>query len=605
LKQTYVIISLLIVSGILIFKEIRIKRPEGAFAEGCLFCHKEMSDSDRSHPVSAFGCSSCHLGNAYSLDKERAHVTIIKNPGDLRVAAKTCGKTGCHGEIVGRVKKSLMATNRGILRIVQDEWGDEGRNRLVTVTGLNVVDLYGKEPPRNLPLDLYRKMCGGCHLWKEKEGGKREAGKRGGGCSDCHVLDEEKQLPQEGLLVEHPKITTRIPSQNCVKCHNRSERIGLSYFGRFESAGYGTPYEGDGLSSRRLSGGRFYLDLAADVHFEKGRMICIDCHTATGLMGDGHLYGKMADQVDITCEACHSPGFASNPETEALADRLAFLNGKIAKPGKTPVAFTRKGTPLYNLQRIDGGAVFYRKMDGRALKLEAPSDSNKAHHNLKGHDRLSCQACHSAWIPQCYGCHLTYQKSAVQKDWITGKKTPGKWKEARSYLRFSKPALGLGNSDRIYPISPCQVFFSPTNDAAGYPTAEAFTNLNLSAFDPHTTRAKSRSCIDCHTDPKTVGLGEGILQQTGGRRFFRPTHSASDIGPGLPFPLDGFVNLKGDALQTGTANGVRPFNQGEIDRILSVGPCLGCHNTYEDRIYRDFSKSLERFETDGRLPCFN
>ena len=605
MKQSCVIISLLILSGILIFKEARMQRPDGAFAEGCLFCHKEMSDPDRSHPVSAFGCSSCHLGNAYSLDEKRAHTALIKNPGDLRVAARTCGKTGCHGEIVGRVKKSLMATNRGILRIVQDEWGDGEKSASAAVKQLDVIDLYGKSPPRNVPLNLYGKMCGGCHLWKEKGGHKGEGSKRGGGCSDCHVVDKEAPSSPDDLLRKHPEITTRIPSQNCVKCHNRSARIGLSYFGKFESAGYGTPYEGDALSSRRLSGGRFYLDLSADIHFENGKMICIDCHTATGLMGDGHLYGKMADQVDITCEACHSPRFGTNPEAEALADRLAFLNGKIPKPEKKPVAFTRRGTPLYNLQKVDGKTVFYRKMDGRALRLQGAPDPEKAHHNLKGHDRLSCQACHSAWIPQCYGCHLTYRKSALQKDWITGKKTPGKWKEARSYLRFSKPALGVRNRDRVYPLSPCQVFFSPLDDADQFLADESFTNLNLSAFDPHTTRGKSRSCIDCHTDPKSMGLGEGILHQTGGKRVFRPTHRASDHGRGLPFPLDGFVNLEGNALQTGAKNGVRPFDQEEIQRILSVEGCLGCHNTYEDKIYRDFPESLKRFETDAGLPCVN
>ena len=533
---------------------------------------------------------------------------MIKNPGDLRVVEMTCGKTGCHGEIVGRVKKSLMATNRGILKIVQEEWGNNGdKVVLVPAKPLDVRDLYGKESPSNVPLDLYRKMCGGCHLWKERAGGKGEVGRRGGGCSDCHVLDVAKQKNPGNLLVQHPEITTRIPSENCVKCHNRSARIGLSYFGRFESAGYGTPYEGDHLSSRRLSGNRFYLDLPSDIHFEKGKMVCIDCHTATGLMGDGHSYDKMADQVDITCEACHSPRFASKPEVESLANRLAFLNGKMPEPEKRPIGFTRKGTPLYNLQKVDGKPVFYRKMDGQPLKLQEVGELKKAHHSLKGHDRLSCQACHSAWVPQCYGCHLTYEKSVLQKDWISGKKTPGKWKEARSFLRFNKPALGVRGDGRIFPISPCQVFFSASDEAGQYMEAESFTNLNLSAFDPHTTREKSRTCIDCHTDPKTIGLGEGILYRNGGKRIFRPTHqpTESDHGLGLSFPLDGFVTLAGNPLQTGSKNGVRPFNVKEIDRILSVDACVGCHSTYEDRIYQDFPKSLKRFETERGLPCLN
>jgi hypothetical protein len=42
--------------------------------------------------------------------------------------------------------------------------------------------------------------------------------------------------------VNHARYTTRIPTANCLKCHNRSNRIGLSYEGIFESEGYGTPY---------------------------------------------------------------------------------------------------------------------------------------------------------------------------------------------------------------------------------------------------------------------------------------------------------------------------------------------------------------------------
>ena len=469
MKPIFFIFSLAIVAGILIFKENRIGRPEAFYGEGCLFCHNAMSDSDRSHPVSAFGCSSCHMGNAYSLDEKRAHATLIKNPGDLRVVESTCGKTGCHGEIVGRVKKSLMATNRGILKIVQDEWGN-GQKESLSATPLGVKDLYGRYSPQKLPLDLYRKMCGGCHLWKEKEDQKGEVGKRGGGCSDCHVVDEDKVKGPKGLLIHHPRMTTRIPSENCVKCHNRSERIGLSYFGKFESAGYGTPYEGDGLSSRRLSGRRFFLDLPADVHFHQGKMVCIDCHTAVGLMGDGHRYDRMADQVDITCEACHSPRFEASPTPGSLtlANRLAFLNGKIPDPEKSPIGFTRKGTPLYNLQKVDGKPVFYRKMDGRPLKMQLNTDLKKAHHNLKGHERLSCQACHSAWIPQCYGCHLTYRKSEWQKDWISGKKTLGHWKEARSYLRFDKPPWDFGVMAAFIPSLPARCFFPPLATAVNF-----------------------------------------------------------------------------------------------------------------------------------------
>jgi hypothetical protein len=398
-------------------------------------------------------------------------------------------------------------------------------------------------------------------------------------------------------------MTTRIPSQNCVKCHNRSARIGLSYFGKYESAGYGTPYEGGNLNSRTLSGNRFYLELPPDIHFRKAGMECIDCHTATGLMGDGKSYDSMRDQLDITCEACHTPRFSRvSSDTAALAERLNTLNRKIPDMGGRPIAFSRKGTPLYNLREEGGKALFFRKKDGSPVDMDLRS-LRKPHHTLPGHNRLSCQACHSAWMPQCYGCHLTYRPGEVQRDWITGKMSRGRWQEKRSYLRFSTPALGVRKDSRVYPIAPCQVFVSFFDEGNRYRPKDSFKTLNISAFDPHTSSAASRTCRDCHGDPKTLGMGEGILHDRDGKWIFRATYDAASSGLEAQFPLDGYVSPEGRVLQANNMDGTRPFNKREIDDILSVNPCIGCHDHYEDKIYKDFGKSKGRFETEKDLPC--
>jgi len=603
MKRSLAVISICFIAAVLILKESRIERPSGPLKDGCLFCHEEMKDPDPSHPVSAFGCAVCHLGNRHSLDPERAHFSMVYNPGDLRVVDQTCGKTGCHPDMAERVKKSVMATNSGIIRIIQEEWlqKDDLKAR-PPLEGVSVSDLYGKSPPGNLAIDHYRKMCGGCHLWKKRGDGKGEVARRGGGCTDCHVLDGAMQEGQKNRMKEHPLITTRIPSTNCTKCHNRSARIGLSYFGRFESAGYGTPYEGSSLSGRRLSGNRFFLDLQSDVHFRKAGMECIDCHTATGLMGDGRAYDSMRDQVDITCQACHSPAFCRVETVDSLAGRLNVLNRRVPAVLGKSVGVSKKGTPIYNLQKTDGKLTFYRKMDGLPIEM-AGSSPERPHHLLKGHERLSCQACHAAWIPQCYGCHLTYRKAERQRDWITGEKSSGRWKEARSYVRFSKPALGIRDDLEIFPVSPCQMFVSVFDDSGEYREDRSFRVMNLSAFDPHTTAGTSRRCLECHEDPKVMGLGEGILHQKGDRPAFRATYNAMASGLGLSHPLDGYVNLDGQPFQTGIRNGVRPFNKAEIDRILGVAPCLGCHPGYDDPIYRDFQESRKRFLTEAGLPC--
>ena len=103
-------------------------------SRGCLECHAGVEPMHVSKNV-VLGCTDCHGGNATpGLTQRQAHVTPrnpvfwessahpndssvllnhesaefiqFVNPGDLRVAEKTCGL--CHGEIVKDVSHSMM-----------------------------------------------------------------------------------------------------------------------------------------------------------------------------------------------------------------------------------------------------------------------------------------------------------------------------------------------------------------------------------------------------------------------------------------------------------------------------------------------------------------
>jgi len=104
-----------------------------AKSHGCVTCHAGVGDMHRS-PNVRLGCTDCHGGNADALTKAGAHVhpeecdawpgsanpvrsyTLLNhespefirfvNPGDLRVAAISCG--GCHASMVLQVQKSMM-----------------------------------------------------------------------------------------------------------------------------------------------------------------------------------------------------------------------------------------------------------------------------------------------------------------------------------------------------------------------------------------------------------------------------------------------------------------------------------------------------------------
>ncbi len=111
-------------------------------SKGCVTCHGGIEPM-HSDPVVKLGCIDCHLGDANAATKDAAHVsprypdewktsanpqrsyTLLNredpafiqfmNPGDLRVAEKACGTTGCHNSsrdpIVTNVKKSMMTTS--------------------------------------------------------------------------------------------------------------------------------------------------------------------------------------------------------------------------------------------------------------------------------------------------------------------------------------------------------------------------------------------------------------------------------------------------------------------------------------------------------------
>lgn len=122
-----------------------------ATLEGCLKCHSQIEPMHKFGPTAtldkldngkdALGltCTACHGGNPVAAEKENAHVrprfprewmsngkfrvpersgpllakeslefVRFLNPGDLRVAAKTCGSSDCHSTQTSAVGKSMM-----------------------------------------------------------------------------------------------------------------------------------------------------------------------------------------------------------------------------------------------------------------------------------------------------------------------------------------------------------------------------------------------------------------------------------------------------------------------------------------------------------------
>ena len=302
-------------------------------------------------------------------------------------------------------------------------------------------------------------------------------------------------------------------------------------------------------------------------------------------MGDNKVYQHQEDQVDITCSTCHAPEYRLEDPDPDLTRRLLRGNGHEKSLNAGPFILSPKGSPMYNLKdEADGKLKLFRKKDGK--KIVFSGVLNPEIHKAAYHRRLSCQACHSAWTPQCYGCHETLFLQAFQKDWLTGEKSSGRWMEGRSYLRFRRPTLGINSDDSIGPFAPgCQVYVDVFDEKGRHQPKESHRHLVMAGFDPHTTTLKVPSCEECHLDPKILGLGTGALKITENGLVFDPIYQAAESGLGIDFPLDAFESPDGKPLQLASRKDSRPFNKEELGRITRVGLCVPCHDKYGDKMF--------------------
>ncbi len=572
-------IFVLLLSGWFFIHEQGIERPKSlpittsGAVEMCLSCHSDVT-LDAAHSAKVLGCSSCHLGNALAVEKEAAHAGMVINPGDLRIVEKSCGTSGCHPTEVHNVKNSLMATNRGIISTLLFYWGEADTQN----TDLSVEELI-KSGQNSFTLDYFRKLCATCHLWKQRfdmPGAPLFFNEKGGGCTACHfsragdakreqmqILDAddgqiwnpaEKKDKVNKLNKKHPLISKKVNSTKCLRCHNRSGRIGTSYFGAFELV------EGDESTAaekkKPMPGGRFYLELADDVHHRRG-LQCIDCHIKEEIMGDGTNYAHYEEQLEISCESCHGEG-------------KNFGRG-------------RNGHILSNLEKKDGKTLLHGKVDNSLWQVKG---IKKGVCDFPAHKRVGCEACHSPLVPQCYGCHISRDNSEKHLDKLSMKETMGLWEEETSYIRNEEPMLGIWNNKVVIMTPGCQDMVTVEDDEGEIKAS--FNRFTMAAINPHTTQEKGRSCVDCHNSTKTVGLGEGKIVEKEGELFFIATHKGLETEAGQTVPLDAYVDLAGRALQHSARRGLRPFNAKELRAILRVGQCAGCHSRYDDPLWKDY-----------------
>lgn len=633
--------------------------------ERCLTCHEGIEEISPSHPVDSFGCVICHGGDGLGVTAEVAHRGLIggRNPSDLAVIDRTCARPGgqCHSgrkadyqNSADRVKKGVMATMSGVIASLRYSWGAQpsaealyasvevngppaGEGDPITLPSIPLMEpalgpvakdiagfpLHVSNSPAD---DQWRKFCARCHVWSVREEGPSA---HSSGCAACHALynaeaiydGADPTLPRNkpGYARQH-RLTTEIPVEQCLRCHNRSGRIGLSYAGLMEADGYGTPYRAGRPNFGEISGDRDVRRLVPDIHFEKG-LACIDCHTGTEIMGNGRIYGHMRDQVESRCTDCHgSPGKPPRTGVVHQRDEEVLWRAralKMSDPVGAELGIGERGTCLLNLRKENGKVILRSKLDRK--DHICPIISEDKYHRIPGHgpDRMECASCHSRWAPQCYGCHDYRRRGESMPDTMLKQSTDGAWRETRDYYRFEKPVLGINSRGRVSIVMPgCQVVYTEL-DAEGRAlpgfenkvfTGPGFGHGIVSTpISPHTTRTEVRTCEECHADPKTLGFGEGLFQagSTWDKNMFTPLLK-SEINP-LGFAWETLADARGLPLASTTHPGARPFNGEELKRILGVAPCLPCHGRYDDPIWANPGDAFARAKLPAhqkKVACF-
>ncbi len=270
----------------------------------------------------------------------------------------------------------------------------------------------------------------------------------------------------------------------------------------------------------------------SSIHLDVG-MHCVDCHFEQDAHGNGHLYGEVANTIEITCQDCHG-----------TADEYPTLmtSGPAAPPSGTDISLTRNSDGSRRFEWRNG-SLFQRSAlwPGREWEVSLVKDSVNPDHsgynakaaraktmkadpdkmdwgpdipkNERAHqdDEMECFTCHLSWTTSCAGCHLP-----IQANWKTERHhyEGGETRNFATYnpqvtrdqmFQLGRHSSGKGNT--IAPIrSTSALVLSSTNinreklyiqqppiASSGY-SSQAFA-----PHFPHTTRKEeTKTCSDCH-----------------------------------------------------------------------------------------------------------
>lgn len=267
------------------------------------------------------------------------------------------------------------------------------------------------------------------------------------------------------------------------------------------------------------------------IHMEKG-MHCVDCHFSQDAHGNGHLYGEVAQAIEIDCVDCHGttdqyPSLrSSGPASSAEGTDLSLLRTQDGR-----LRFEWRGNELYQRSAlypdkewkvslvkdsINPGHPEYNPKAARAKTIAKDksmawgpgvSPENRAHQN----EEMTCFTCHSSWTTSCGGCHLP-----IQANWKT-RRHHYDFEETRNYATYNPQVArdemyqlgkhGPAKGGRIAPVRSSSALVLSSRNAnreliyIQQPpiAASGFSSQAFAPHYPHTERkVETKTCTDCH-----------------------------------------------------------------------------------------------------------
>ena len=212
-------------------------------------------------------------------------------------------------------------------------------------------------------------------------------------------------------------------------------------------------------------------NVQVDVHTARG-LDCIDCHTQRDIMGDGNLYSKQHQAVEIRCETCHGndntyPMISKVTELDDAVIRLSkHYKGKPNSVGDWMAVSERKKR-MTNVKVQNGKMVTIGKQSGRVYNI--PLLRDKQIHFIPQHQsRLECTACHSQWVVRCQSCHASMKLGQVELN--ISEKTP---------IKIQQPSLMIGPRGKVAPMFAQPERHFSMLDEKDNPIPVSYTHLTL------------------------------------------------------------------------------------------------------------------------------